>query len=162
MEDILSEPLELKSDDPIISTLNFVPHRHMTQRRVRAFAPGPDEPQTMEVKTPWGAILTAKSGDMLVSELDAPEEVWPVDAGIFDQTYIVTGPGLCVKRAVTLLVPLTDVTGGDEDRMVTVHTLEGAETVRAGDFLLAKGVRGEIWPYPKSKADAMMRPVIEQ
>lgn len=162
MESVLSEPLVLKSDDPIIATLNFVPHRHMAQRRVRAFAPGPGEPQTLEVRTPWGAMLTAKSGDMLVSEMDAPEEVWPVDAGIFDQTYIVTGPGLCVKRAVTLLTPLTDVTGGDEDRMVTVHTLEGEETVRAGDFLLAKGVRGEIWPYPKEKAAALMRPVTEQ
>jgi hypothetical protein len=57
-----------------------------------------------------------------------------------------------------LLVPLTDVTNGDEDQMVTVHTLEGTETVRAGDFLLAKGPKGEIWPYPKAKAEKMMKP----
>jgi hypothetical protein len=51
------------------------------------------------------------------------------------------------------------VTNGDEDRMVMVHTLEGVETVRAGDFFLAKGVHGEIWPYPKDKAEKIMKPV---
>jgi hypothetical protein len=41
---------------------------------------------------------------------------------------------------------------------VTIHTLEGVDTVRAGDFFLAKGVKGEIWPYPKAKAAEIMRP----
>jgi hypothetical protein len=71
---------------------------------------------------------------------------------------MMTGPGICVKRAITLIVPLSEVTGGDENRMVTVQTLEGPETVRAGDFFLAKGVRGEIWPYLKEKVAKTMRP----
>jgi hypothetical protein len=39
-----------------------------------------------------------------------------------------------------------------------VHTFEGAVTVRAGDFFLAKGVKGEIWPFPKEKVAEMMKP----
>lgn len=131
----------------------------MLQRRVQAFSPSPDQPQTKKVKTPWGAVLTAKKGDMLVSELDSPNDEWPVDANIFDESYMIIGPGLCIKRSVTMLVPLTELTDGDEDRVVIVHTLEGPETVRAGDFFLAKGVRGEIWAYPKEKALAFMRAV---
>jgi hypothetical protein len=84
--------------------------------------------------------------------------MWPIDANIFDETYIITAPGVCVKRAITLLVPLTDVTGGDEDQMVTVHTFDGEVTVRAGDFFLAKGVKGELWPYPKEKVAKRMKP----
>jgi hypothetical protein len=42
---------------------------------------------------------------------------------------------------------------------VTVVTLEGDETVRAGDFYLAKGIKGEIWPYPKEKVKDVMMPV---
>ena len=122
------------------------------------FTPTPNEPQTKQVKTPWGSMLTAKKGDMLVSEMDAPHDQWPVDAQIFDETYIVVGEGLCVKRAVTLLVPLAEAVSGDENQMVTVHTLEGPETVRAGDFYLAKGVKGEIWPYPNEKVHSKMRP----
>jgi hypothetical protein len=112
----------------------------------------------MEITTPWGAKLEVTKGDLLVSELDAPADVWPVDALIFDETYIVTAPGFCVKRAVTLLVPLTDLTNNDEDQLVAIHALEGILTVRAGDFFLAKGVKGEIWPYPKAKAEEIMKP----
>ncbi|GAB4499607.1 MAG: hypothetical protein OHK003_16180 [Anaerolineales bacterium] len=154
----MSDPLVLTSDDPILKKLKFKPYRHTTIRRVVPFLPAAGEPQTKQVKTPWGAVLTAKSGDMLISELDAPGDVWPIDAGIFDETYIVTEPGICVKRAITWIVPLSDVTDGDDDRMVTVQTLEGPETVRAGDFYLAKGVRGEIWPYLKEKVEKTMRP----
>jgi len=93
-----------------------------------------------------------------VSEMDSPQDVWPVNPEIFDQSYLIMEPGICIKRAVTLLVPLTDVTGGDEAEMVTVHTLEGVENVRAGDFFLAKGVKGEIWPYPREKVLAVMKP----
>jgi hypothetical protein len=32
-----------------------------------------------------------------------------------------------------------------------VETLEGTETVRAGDFFLARGIKGEIWPYPANR-----------
>jgi hypothetical protein len=154
----LSEPFDIRSDDPILAKLNFKPYRNAMVRRVVPFLPMPNEPQTMQVKTPWGSMLTVKRGDMLISELDAPGDAWPIDAGIFDETYMMTGPGVCVKRAITWIVPLADVVDGDEDRMVTVHTLEGAETVRAGDFYLAKGVRGEIWPYLKDKVAKTMRP----
>lgn len=143
--------MDLTSDDPMLNDLKFKPYRNMLVRRAVPFSPAPNEPQTIELKTPWGSMLTAKKGDMLISEVDAPDEQWPVDGKIFDETYVVVGPGLCVKRAVTLLVPLADVVNGDENKMVTVHTLEGPETVRAGDFYLAKGVRGEIWPYPNEK-----------
>jgi hypothetical protein len=42
--------------------------------------------------------------------------------------------------------------------MVTIETLEGPVTVRAGDFYLAKGVKGEVWPYPKDKVHDVMTP----
>ena len=155
----MSEPFVLMSDDPILHKLNFRGIRNSMIRKVVPFLPEPGQPQTMHLKTPWGAELTAKSGDMLISELDKPDEHWPIDAGIFEETYLVVKPGLCIKRAVTMIVPLADVVGGDENRMVTVHTLEGPETVRAGDFYLAKGVKGEIWPYPKEKVLKNMRPV---
>lgn len=155
----MTEPLVLMFDDPILDTLEFRPYRNITLRRAVPFFPEEGQPQTMEVSTPWGAKLTAKKGDFLISELGNPHDIWPIDAQIFDQTYLVTALGLCVKRAVTLLVPLTDLTGGDEDRMVTVHTLEGPETVRAGDFFLARGVKGEIWPYPRRKVEETMEPV---
>ena len=58
-----------------------------------------------------------------------------------------------------MLVPLTDLTDGDEDQLVTVQSLEGPETVRAGDFFLAKGVKDELWPYPKHKAAEVKIPV---
>lgn len=154
----MPEPFNLTSDDPLLDRLNFKPYRNMLVRRVVPFVPEPNEPQTMEVKTPWGSSLTATKGDFLISEVDAPNDYWPIDAAIFDETYVVVGPGLCVKRAVTLLVPLAEVTG-DADQMVTVHTLEGPETVRAGDFFLAKGAKGEIWPYPNEKVATKMRPV---
>ena len=67
-------------------------------------------------------------------------------------------PGYCVKKAVTLLVPLTDVTMGDADALVTVVSMEGTDTVRAGDFCLAKGVKGEVWAYPKEKIEHVMMP----
>jgi hypothetical protein len=155
----MREPIIITSDDPILESLNFKPHRNTDRRRVVPFAPADNEPQTMEVVTPWGARLIAKKGDMLVSEVEAPEDIWPVDADIFDKSYIIVGGGYCIKSAVTMLVPLTDLTVGDEDQLVTVQALEGPETVRAGDFYLAKGVKGEIWPYPKHKAAEVKSPV---
>lgn len=155
----MSEPIVLTSDSPILGTLNFKPYRNTAIRRVQPFLPGPNEPQTKEVKTPWGAILLAKNGDMLLNEIDKPEDVWPVDAEIFDKTYMIIEPGICMKRAVTMLVPLKEATQGDENQMVIIETLEGPETVRAGDFYLAKGIRGEIWAYPNEKVDAIMKPV---
>jgi len=154
----MKDPIVLMPDDPVIKSLNFKPYRNMVTRRVEPFIPQDGQPQTMDVSTPWGSKLTAKKGDLLVSEMDKPDDIWPIDADIFDETYIIISPGLCIKRAVTLLVPLTDVTNGDEDQMVMIHTFEGPVTVRAGDFLLAKGVKGEIWPYPKDKAVQIMKP----
>jgi hypothetical protein len=57
-----------------------------------------------------------------------------------------------------LLVPLVDVTNGNPDALVTVVSLEGSETVRAGDFCLARGVKGEVWAYPKEKIEHVMMP----
>ncbi len=94
-----------------------------------------------------------------MSEVDSPDDYWPVDPGIFEASYEVTRPGFCMKKAITHLVPLTDLTNGDADQQVTVETIEGPETVRAGDFYLAKGVKGELWPYPKEKIGEVMVPV---
>lgn len=153
----MSEPLIITSNDPIISNLNFKPYRSKVERRVVPFLPAPHEPQTLEIDTPWGTHLTARKGDFLVSEIAAPEDYWSIDPVIFEESYVMIRPGYCIKKAITLLVPLTDITR-DANQLVTVVTLEGAETVRAGDFYLAKGIKGEIWRYPKEKIDDVMTP----
>lgn len=151
--------IELHSGDEALKRLNFRAYRMTDERRVTVFLPAPDEPQTKEIVTPWGGLLTATHGDYLVSEADSPADCWPIEKQIFEETYEIIRPGVCVKRAVILLAPLVDVTGGDEDKMVIVHTLEGIEAARAGDFYLARGVMGEIWCYPKEKVLKKMRPV---
>jgi hypothetical protein len=153
----MTNPLIITSSDPILSTLNFKPYRSKVERRVVPFLPGPDEPQSMEINTPWGGQLTARKGDFLVSEIATPNDYWPIDPVIFEESYIITRPGFCAKKAITELVPLTEITG-DPDRQVTVVSIEGAETVRAGDFYLARGVRGEIWSYPKGKINEVFMP----
>jgi hypothetical protein len=150
-------PIVISSDDSILRTLNFKPYRSKVERRVIPFLPAPGEPQSMEVSTPWGAQLTAKFGDFLVSEVDTPSDYWPIDPVIFEESYVIIRPGYCVKKALTLLVPLTDITG-DPEREVTIISLEGPETVKAGDFYLAKGIKGEVWPYPKDKVADVMLP----
>jgi hypothetical protein len=155
---IMSKPIVIASDDPILRSLHFKPYRSKVERRVIPFLPEPGDPQTLEVRTPWGAVLTAKKGDFLVSEVDAPNDYWPIDPVIFDDSYIITKPGYCAKSAITFLVPLTDITDGDPDRDVTVISLEGPQTVRAGDFFLAKGIKGEVWLYPREKIDDVMTP----
>ncbi|HJR80767.1 MAG TPA: hypothetical protein VJ821_11890 [Anaerolineales bacterium] len=155
---IKSEPLVITSSDSILETLNFKPYRSKVERRVVPFFPKPNEPQTLEIDTPWGTRLTARKGDFLVSEIETPEDYWAINPVIFEESYVIVRPGYCVKKAVTLLAPLTDVTG-DPDQKVTVVTLEGDETVRAGDFYLAKGIKGEIWPYPKEKVKDVMTPI---
>ncbi|HSJ89223.1 MAG TPA: hypothetical protein VK909_18570 [Anaerolineales bacterium] len=152
----MSDPLVITSSDPILRRLTFKPFRSKVERRVVPFLPGPNEPQTLEINTPWGTQLTAGKGDFLVSEVTTPNDYWPVDPVIFEESYIITRPGYCIKKAITWLTPLTDITH-DSDKKVTVVTLEGPETVRAGDFYLAKGIKGEIWPYPIEKiADVMV------
>lgn len=155
--DFMSEPLVITSSDSILSELKFKPFRSTVERRVVPFLPAPSEPQTLEINTPWGTQLTARKGDFLISEVDTPHDYWSIDPVIFEESYIMIRPGYCVKKAVTLLVPLTDITN-DPNRLVTVVTLEGAETVRAGDFYLAKGIKGEVWPYPKEKIKDVMTP----
>ena len=154
----MTENIVITSDNPILQTLNFKPYRSKVERRVIPFMPAPNEEQSMDIKTPWGAVLTAKSGDFLISEVDAPNDYWPIDATIFEESYVLIRPGYCVKKAVTLLVPLTEVTHEDPDAMVTVVSMEGSETIRAGDFCLAKGVKGEVWAYPKEKIEHVMMP----
>ena len=155
---IMENTLVITSDDPILQTLNFKPYRSKVERRVIPFMPAPSEAQFMDIETPWGAVLTAKSGDFLISEIDKPNDFWPIDAVIFEESYVLIRPGYCIKKAVTLLAPLTEVTQGDPDALVTVVSMEGAETVRAGDFCLAKGVKGEVWAYPKEKIEHVMMP----
>lgn len=154
----MSEPIVITSSDSLLENLNFKPYRSKVERRVVPFFPDPGESQTIDINTPWGSQLTAKKGDFLISEVDTPNDYWPIDPVIFEESYVIIRPGYCVKSAVTLLAPLTEVTNGDEDRMVTVVSLEGPETVRAGDFYLAKGIKGEVWPYPKEKIDDVMVP----
>jgi len=153
----MSEPLLITSSDPILETLPFKPYRSIMERRVVPFFPARDEPQTMEIVTPWGTQITARKGDFLISEVETPDDYWPIDPVIFEDSYVIIRPGYCIKKAITLLVPLTDLTG-DPERQVTVMTLEGEETVRAGDFYLARGIKGEIWPYPKEKIGNIMMP----
>ncbi len=155
----MEKQTELHSGDQILEQLNFKTYRMVEERRVTTFLPAPDEPQTKEIVTPWGGILLATYGDYLVSEVDSPADCWPIEKQIFEETYEITRPGYCVKKAVIHLVPMVDLTDGDEDRMVIVHTLEGAEVARAGDFYLARGIMGEIWCYPKEKVLKKMRPV---
>jgi hypothetical protein len=157
MPKTMSEPIVLTSSDPILNTLKFRAYRSKVERRVVPFFPAPNEPQSLEIHTPWGTNLTARKGDFLVSEVETPDDYWPIDPVIFEESYVIIRPGYCVKKAVTLLVPLTDITH-DPERLVRVMSLEGGETVRAGDFYLAKGVKGEIWPYPKEKINDVMVP----
>jgi len=153
----MSEPFFITSSDPALEKLNFKAYRSHVERRVLPFFPAPDEPQTLEIITPWGAQLTARKGDFLVSEVESPNDYWPIDPVIFEESYVIIRPGYCIKKAITLLVPLTDITG-DPDREVTIATLEGNETVKAGGFYLAKGIKGEIWAYPKEKVGDIMMP----
>lgn len=154
----MAEPLLITSKDPILDKLDFKPYRSKVERRVVPFFPAPHEPQTMDIDTPWGTRLTARKGDFLISEVDTPEDYWAIDPVIFDESYEIIRPGYCVKKAVTLLAPLTDLTG-DPERLVKVVTMEGDETVRAGDFYLAKGIKGEIWPYPREKIKDVLAPI---
>ena len=154
----MNGPITITSTDSMLETLNFKAYRSKVERRVIPFMPLPGEPQSMQIKTPWGTELTATSGDFLISEVDTPNDYWPIDTQVFEASYVLIRPGYCVKKAVTLLTPLTDITDGDPEVQVTVETMEGAITVRAGDFYLAKGVKGEVWPYPKEKIDQVMIP----
>ncbi|MBC7876985.1 MAG: hypothetical protein H7Y59_07415 [Anaerolineales bacterium] len=154
----MSVPLIITPQDPRLDTLDFKPYHDSEERRVVPFLPRSDESQVMTIKTSWGAQLTANKGYLLIMDVDQPSDIWPVDPEIFSKSYAITRPGYCMKIVPTFLVPLTDLTYGNVDQLVTVQSLEGLETVRAGDFYLARGVSGEIWAYPKKRADEIMRP----
>ena len=154
----MTKQIELTSLHPILDRLNFKAYKSIVERRFERFLPKTGEPDKAEIPTPWGESLTAKAGDYLVSELDSPNDRWPVDAQVFENCYEIVRPGVSAKKSLTYLVPLVDVTEGDEDQMVTVYTLEGPETVRAGDFYLARGIYNEIWTYPKDKVQTVMKP----
>ena len=117
----MAKIIELTSKDPILDTLKFKPHKSMVERHFERFLPGSGEPNRMEVPTPWGESLIAKAGDYLLSEMDDPGDSWPVDAKVFEKSYEILRPGVCVKTALTDLVPLIDVTDGDADQEVTVR-----------------------------------------
>ena len=154
----MNKTVRITPEDAILKQLEFKPYRSTVERRCERFLPGPGEPERIEIATPWGESLTAKPGDYLVSELDKPDDTWPVDGEVFEKTYLIARPGICIKKAITELVPLVDATGGDPDQRVTIQTMEGEETVRAGDFYLARGVKGEIWAYPREKIGTIMIP----
>ncbi len=154
----MSEPIAIKADDTILKTIHFKPYRNLVERRYEQFLPKPGEPERVEIATPWGESLTATPGDYILSEMDNPNDQWPVNKETFEKTYEIIRPGICIKRALTNLAHLTDVTAGDANREVTVYTLEGPVTVRAGDFYLAQGAKGEIWPIPNEKIGKILIP----
>jgi len=140
----MANPIEIRSSDALLQQLAFKKYRYTTKRRAEQFLPDTEQPQTMDVETRWGGILTGKYGDFLVSELDDQDEQWVVEKEIFEISYQEVEVGIYTKKATVDLVPLTDVTR-DPDQLVTVYSLEGPLTVRAGGFYLARGVKGEIW-----------------
>ena len=92
----MTEPLTITSSDPILAKLPFKPYRTARERRMTPFLPEEGEPQTRVITTKSGRVLTVKQGDFLVSEMDTPQHVWPVDAAIFEASYEVIRPGVCV------------------------------------------------------------------
>jgi len=157
----MNTPISIKAGDPVLESLNFKPYRNIVERRVEEFKPKPSEPQTLEILTPWGETLTVDIGDFIVSEVNNPKDRWPVRGDIFEKTYEITRPGYGAKRDIVQLVPMTELTGGDENALVLVNSIEGSNTVRAGDFFLARGLKGEIWSFPKQKAAEVLVPVEE-
>jgi hypothetical protein len=156
---IMHEPIILTAEDPRLQTIAFRPYRSTVLRRAEPFRPASEEPQEMAVNTPWGETILAEPGDYIVSEIDRPEERWPVDRETFEKSYLEVEPGIFAKRSLVDLAPLVDLTGGDPHQMVTIQTMEGDVTVRAGDFYLARGMLGELWPYSKEKADSTLVPL---
>jgi hypothetical protein len=158
---IMEKTMILSAEDELVRKLPFKPYRSTAERMVRRFEPDYGGALSTEMKTPWGEVLQVDAGDYLISELNAPDDSWPVEAEIFEETYMILSPGRCVKKALTYLVPLEIAANGDHDQMVTVQTLEGPVSVRAGEFYLAKGVKGEIWPIPNEKIGTMLVPLEE-
>lgn len=143
----MSQPIELRAQDSILRRLKFKKYRYKQERQAFQFMPKDSETPQMIIQTPWGAELIAEKGDYIVNEVGTPDNRWPVQKDIFEETYVEVKPGVYIKRALVSLYPLKDVTK-DPEQLVSVYTLEGVVTVRAGDFFLCRGVKGEIWPMP--------------
>jgi hypothetical protein len=138
--------------------LKFKSYRYKQERQAYQFMPKEGEATRIVIATPWGAELIAEKGDYIVNELGVPENSWPVQKDIFEETYVEIQKGIYIKRAYVSLYPLVEYTK-DPEQLVSVHTLEGVVTVRAGDFYLCRGVKGEIWPMPNDKVLTTLIPV---
>ena len=156
----MTSPIEIRANDPLIHQLKFETYRYTSLREAEQFLPQSDEQQTKVVKTPWGGELKAQAGDYLVHEQGHPEDSWVVKKEIFEQTYQSVKSGAYLKKDTVDLVPLTQVTR-DPDQDVKVYSLEGPLTVQAGEYYLARGSHGEIWPIPREKVESSMEPVEE-
>lgn len=154
----MSHPIDLLAHDPTLKKLKFKVYRYKQEKQAVQFLPTDQEPQNIIVRTPWGADLSAEKGAYIVNDIDDPDNRWPVQQEIFEATYVGVRPGIYIKRATVLLYPLKDFTK-DVEQLVRVHTLEGVITVRAGDFFLAQGVKGEIWPMPNDRVDVSLEPM---
>ncbi len=150
---MMSDPVVLRSDDDVVRNAKYTIYGYRDRRIAKQFLPAPDEPQTFEIEVPWGGTLMGKTGDYIVSSADDPTDSWPVERDIFEKSHKEEEPGSGIfkKTATVAMVPLTEFTNGDPDQMVTVFSLEGAETVPAGRFHLARGIKNEIWVYPSHK-----------
>jgi hypothetical protein len=153
--------IEIRADDERIKHVPFKTYRSTNLRRAIRYSPQGDEPEAIALQTPWGEQLTCQKGDYIVSEVGDSPDRWPVAADIFEKTYIEVQPGYYMKRATVLLAPLIDLTDGNPDTPVTIHTDEGSVRVRSGDFYLARGIHGEIWPIPQEKVSRTMIEVDE-
>lgn len=153
--------MDLRADDEKVKETRFKSYRSNIMRRAVRYNPGKGEPEEIAIQTPWGEKLNCRRGDYIVSEMDDSEDSWPVSADIFEETYMQVEPEVYIKKALMHLVPLTEFTRGKPDVLVAVHTLEGVVKVPAGEFFLARGTRGEIWPVPSEKIQ-QMRPVDDE
>jgi hypothetical protein len=156
----MSQPIEIRAQDYILKQLPFKSYRYKQGRQAVQFLPNHGDPQTMVIQTPWGAELVAEKGDYIVNDTDSPDNRWPVQQDIFESTYVEIRPGYYIKRAIVHLYPLKDFTK-DPEQLVRVHTLEGVVTVRSGDFYLARGIKGEVWPMPNDKVESSLYIVAE-
>jgi hypothetical protein len=153
----MSQPIELRAHNAALQHLKFKLYRYKQERQAFQFFPEDGEAKTMIIQTPWGGELIIEPGDYIVNEIGTPENRWPVQKDIFEETYVETHPGIYIKRAPVSLYPLAELTK-DAEQLVSVHTLEGVVTVRAGDFYLCRGVKGEIWPMPVDKVATTLTP----
>ena len=98
-----------------------------------------------------GGKLNARGGeDMIVTHEDGARAV--VRADIFQRTYAPLSDGLFRKRGDVTFRYFT------LDHNVGVHTIEGVQEARPGDWIM-QGVDGELWPVPRASALEKYDPV---